>query len=155
MKPTALIFALVMALATPLVAQEEHGATVGASVTGVNMSSSTNWAFSGSAGYQFTKMMGLEIEATSVPRLRGSFPESGSSTLTSSSPSGVTIGNVTTILPSTSLNVTDGRAVFFTTNVRVQLPTTSTRVTPYFVAGGGTASLRRSTDIAIATPLAG
>jgi opacity protein-like surface antigen len=155
MKKTVAIVMLSMACGAPLFAQDEQGATVGATVAAVNMSSTTEASFSGSAGYQFTRMMGLEIEATSVPRLRGSFPGSSTSISALSSVSGVALSSITAILPGTSLNVTGGRAVFFTTNVRVRLPTTSPRVTPYFVAGGGTASIRRSTDISLFVPLAG
>jgi opacity protein-like surface antigen len=39
-----------------------------------------------------------------------------------------------------------GRLVIFSNNVRVDLTTTTERVTPYFVAGGGVASLRRTAD---------
>jgi opacity protein-like surface antigen len=155
MKQTALVAMLSMACGAPLLAQDDQGATVGATVAAVNMDSTTEASFSVSAGYQFTKMMGLEIEATSVPRLKGSFPGSPTSISTLSSMSGVPLSSITAILPGASLNVTGGRAVFFTTNVRVRLPTTSARVTPYFVAGGGTASTRRSTDVVLLVPLAG
>jgi opacity protein-like surface antigen len=160
MKKKALITTFLMVCAPPLLAQDEQGATVGATLSALNMNSTTALSFSGSAGYQFTKMMGMEIETTSVPRLRGSFPDRSNSISALSSLTGVTVGTVTTILPGASLKVLDGRAVFFTTNVRVRLPTTSARVTPYFIAGGGTASVRRSTDVVfpvfpVPVPLAG
>ena len=154
MRKSALIAAIMMAVAPPLLAQDEQGATVGATISALNMNSTTALSFSGSAGYQFTKMIGMEVEATSAPRLRGSFPNRSTS-ISALSTSGVLVSTVTSIFPGATLKVTDGRAVFFTTNVRVQLPTTSARVTPYFVAGGGTASVRRSTDVVFPIPLAG
>jgi opacity protein-like surface antigen len=36
----------------------------------------------------------------------------------------------------------NGQATMFTTNVRVEIPTTSTRVIPFAVAGGGVAAIR-------------
>jgi opacity protein-like surface antigen len=87
-------------------------------------------------------MMAMEIEATSVPHLRGTLSSGGG------------VGNIRAILPGASVKGADGRAVYFTTNIRVQLPTSSARITPYFIAGGGSASIRRSTDIMLPIPLA-
>jgi opacity protein-like surface antigen len=43
--------------------------------------------------------------------------------------------------------------VFFTNNVRVSIPTSSTRLQPYFVAGGGIASIRRTADFVYTFPV--
>jgi opacity protein-like surface antigen len=131
----------------PAFAQNDQGATVGASVAALNMTSATSWSFSGSAGYQFSRMMAIEIEATAVPRLKSS---STDSTLFSATPSFVDLST----LPRATFGNGSGRAVFFTTNIRVQLPTSSARVTPYFVAGGGAASIRQTTEIVFPNPLA-
>jgi opacity protein-like surface antigen len=36
--------------------------------------------------------------------------------------------------------------VIYTSNARIDIPTTTTRLTPYFVAGGGAATERRTAD---------
>ena len=47
-----------------------------------------------------------------------------------------------------------GRAVIFSTNAHIDIPTITTRVTPYFVAGGGIASVRRTAEYIFPVPLA-
>ena len=45
-------------------------------------------------------------------------------------------------------------AVIFTNNARVEIPSTSTRVIPYFVAGGGIANVRRTANFTYPVPFA-
>ena len=54
-----------------------------------------------------------------------------------------------TTYPGAVLQPTDGRAVIFTSNIRLHVLTTATRVAPFVVAGGGIANLRRSMDITL------
>lgn len=109
--------------------QDDRGASVGAGVSVTNMDSRTDRSFSGSFGYRFTRVVGLEIETTVVPRLKSEFP-------------GVTIQT----FPGPAFTNPKGRAVIFSNNVRVTIPTTSIRLEPFFVAGGGVASIRREAD---------
>ncbi len=50
------------------------------------------------------------------------------------------------IYPTLRFDNPSGRMVIFSTNVRIAVPTTSTRLEPYFVAGGGIESVRRTAD---------
>ena len=43
--------------------------------------------------------------------------------------------------------------VVFTNAVRVHLPTASARIEPFFVAGGGVASVRRTADLVFSFPI--
>ena len=45
-----------------------------------------------------------------------------------------------------------GRAVIWSNNVRVAIPTTATRIEPFFVAGGGVASVRHTADLSLTIP---
>jgi opacity protein-like surface antigen len=134
---------------------QDAGATVSASVGATNMASRTELTFTGTAGYRFNRVIGLEIEVTAVPTLHSSFPTiasspiviQGTTTLPSPIPSPVII-----YAPPTYTSP-DGRAVIFTNNVRVDLPTTTAVLTPYFVAGGGVANVRRSADLTFPYPL--
>jgi len=53
---------------------------------------------------------------------------------------------VTTIFPAPRFEHQKSRAVFFTNNIKVHIPTTADRVDPYFVAGGGIANVRQTAD---------
>jgi opacity protein-like surface antigen len=136
--------------------QDDRGASVGASVSATNMESRTELSFSGVFGYRFSRVVGFEIETTVVPTLKSPYP-------------GVTIQDLSTavssaaiiqIYPPPSFSNPNGRAVIFSSNVRVAIPTTTTRLEPFFVAGGGVASVRHTADFVyslppIAVPLTG
>ena len=136
--------------------QNDRGASVGASVSATNMASRTELSFSGVFGYRFTRVVGFEIETTVVPSLKSPYP-------------GVTIQDLYTaasptaiiqIFPGPTFANPNGRAVIFSSNVRVAIPTTTPRLEPFFVAGGGVASVRHTADFVysfppLATPLTG
>jgi opacity protein-like surface antigen len=119
------------------------------------MESRTELTLDGSFGYRFTRTVGLEVEATYVPSLSSPFP-------------GVTIQNVPTIAgtdlatslgalgliyPGPTFSNSSGRLVVVSNNIRIELPTTAPRLTPYFVAGGGVANVRRRAEITYPFPL--
>jgi opacity protein-like surface antigen len=136
--------------------QDDRGASVGASVSATNMESRTELSFSGVFGYRFSRVVGLEIETTVVPSLKSPYP-------------GVTIQGLYTaasptaiiqIFPTPAFTNPNGRAVIFSSNVRVAIPTTMPRLEPFFVAGGGVASVRHTADfvyslLPVTTPLTG
>jgi opacity protein-like surface antigen len=143
-----LIACAIGSTATAALAQES-GAAVSASVAATNMESRNEITVAGSFGYRFTRTVGLEIEATYVPSLKSPFP-------------GVTIQNFPTagaelaaspVLGSVFLTPSfanpSGRLVVLSNNIRIELPTTAPRLTPYFVAGGGVANVRRRADITL------
>src|SRR5262245_36334409 len=133
---------------------QDAGATVGASVGVTNMASRTELTFAGAAGYRFSRIIGIEIDITAVPTLKSAFPTNASSPIviqgTASTPS---IPSSVLIYPGPTYANPNGRVVIFTNNVRVDLPTTMAVLTPYFVAGGGVASVRRSADLTFRYPL--
>ena len=149
MKST-IIGALVLALLSlPGVAtgQDDRGASVGGSVSATNMDSRTELSFSGAFGYRFSRVVGLDIETTVVPSLKSAFPAAPIQPL--STPSSVIIFP---IVPTLAFANPSGRAVIFSNNVRVTIPTTAPRLEPYFVAGGGIASVRHATDVVYSYP---
>ena len=131
----ALFFVFV---AAPLAAQDS-GAVVGASIGVSAIAGRTELTLGGSGGYRFNRYMGLEVEATAVPTVKGAYPATDGAVIQ---------GGIAapTIFPGPSYSNTNGRAVIFTNNVRVEMPTASDRLTPFFVAGGGVANVRRTTD---------
>lgn len=148
MRIALLVMCLSAASAWPLAAQDQ-GATVGAAVSATSADSMTTFSFSGSAGYQLGPTVALEIEATAVPRVKLPFYESSPVTIASASGGISSVGTLRAIYPGLVMQPTDGRVVIFTTNIRVQLPALATRVAPFFVTGGGAATVRRATDITL------
>ena len=141
-------------------AQADRGASVAAGVSATNMESDTSVSFSGAFEYRVSRVVGFEIETTFVPTLKSSFTDdrviiqSASSSV--SSQLSASLGGLTSsiqIFPTPSFTNPGGRAVFFTNNVRLSIPTSSTRLQPYFVAGGGIASIRRTADYVYTFPI--
>jgi hypothetical protein len=141
------IVLLLLLVPSAALAQEERGASAGGSVSATNLDSRTSWSFAGSFEYRFTRVAGLELEATAVPTLKSEFFDpiilSASASFTSSVARGLI---APTIFPPPRINNPQGRALIFTNNVRVHIPTTTERLDPYFVAGGGIASIRHTAD---------
>src|SRR2546426_626459 len=157
MRFRAALFLLVLAFPTAAFAQDDRGASAGGSASATNMDSRTSWSFAGSFEYRLNRVAGFEIEATAVPTLKSDFP--GVSILASSGATGSAISSLIspsspvtsslifpTIFPPPRFANQRGRAVIFTNNVRVHIPTTADRLDPYFVAGGGIANVRHTAD---------
>ena len=138
-------------------AQDDRGASVGASVSATNMQSRTELSFAGTFGFRFTRIVSLEIESTVVPRLRSPFSggpviQSSTQTTVSTISSGSTA--VVQIYPGPVFGDAGGRVVVFSNNVRIDMPVATTKATPYFVAGGGIANMRRTAVYTFPVPLA-
>jgi opacity protein-like surface antigen len=149
MRFCAAIVLLLLASASGAGADERTAAVAGR-VSAMDIESDTALSFSGSFEYRFTRVAGLEVEATLAPTLKSPFPNGGYTILASSTASGVTgalTGLVPTIYPGPTYTNADGRAVIFSNNVRIAIPTTTARLEPYFVAGGGIASVRHTADL--------
>jgi hypothetical protein len=80
--------------------------------------------FGGGVTYRFNRALGLGVELTHVRSLDAGFPYI------------YCCGNDT-----------KERSTVFTTNVRVEVPTTSRRVIPFVVGGGGVAAVTRSYSV--------
>jgi len=128
-------------------AQDDRGASAGGSVSATNFESTTSWSFAGSFEYRVNRVAGFEIEATAIPTLKSEIPDyrllAAASGVSSVLPS--TISSRLTF-PTSLFTNQRGRAIFFTNNVRVHVPTTASRIDPYVVAGGGVANVRHTVD---------
>ena len=152
----ACVLALLIFPSTGLAA-DDRNVSVGGTVSALNMQSSTDVALSGALTYAFNSVVGLEVEATLAPALRTRFDgpvilgNSGSvGTLTTAS---ALTTSTLLIYPAPVFANQRGRLVVFSNNVRLAIPTTGGRVTPYFVAGGGIGHLRRSADLTYTSPI--
>ena len=137
------VVAAVLFLPGAVFAQE--GASVAGNVSAFNMDSHTSVAYTAAFTYRFTRVVGLELEATFVPSLNSTFPDG---LAYAQSAAGL-------ILPAVTLENQGGRAVVWSNNVRIGIPTTTTRLEPFFVAGGGVASVKRTGDYHFAFPPVG
>ena len=117
-------------VATDARAQPATGAIAGGTVGVAAIDSSTDLSVSGSAGYRFNRVFGLGIELTSVPTLSGD-------------------SNVYLPYRAEDNGGAGGRVTIFTTNVRLEIPTTTPRVVPYAVVGGGVANVKERVDVVI------
>jgi hypothetical protein len=157
MRSGAAVILLLLLFPIPGAAQDARGASAGGSVSLTNMDSRTRLSFGGSFEYRFNRVAGLEVEVTSVPTAEVDLFD-GVPMLASPSPSPFApfsrllppsiSGILPTIFPPRLLEGRS-RAVIFTNNVRVHIPTTIDRVDPYVVAGGGIASVRRQIDFTL------
>jgi opacity protein-like surface antigen len=134
--------------------QDDRGANVGGSVSATNMESRTALSFSGAFGYRLSRVVGLEIETTVVPTLKSTFPGVTIQTASADAVSQLGAPGLVIFPPPTFTNP-KGRAVIFSNNVRVTIPTTTPRLEPFFIAGGGIASVRHTADFGypVASPL--
>ena len=128
---------------------QDARASVSGTVSAANMESHTDPSFAAAFGYRFTEVVGLELEATVVPTLGAPFP---GATIQDSLLAAVS-GPIAQIFPTPTFSNPGGRAVIFTNNVRVHIPTTAARIVPYFVAGGGVANIRRTADLNFPVPI--
>jgi opacity protein-like surface antigen len=119
--------------ATPARAQSTSGAIVTGSAAASVANNGTDLAVAGSMGYRFNRVIGLGVELTWLKLKTAD---------SSSVPD-----------PYTSINYqqTKSDAMFFTTNVRIEIPTTSRRILPYAVGGGGVANTMVNETLTIRT----
>ena len=137
-------------LAGAAAADAGQGAIASGVVAATSIESSTKASFAGAVGYRFNHAIGLEVEVTSVPTLKPDVGGLGQPTILLSTES--TFAGAATSLPTPFLSATGGRVTVFTTNVRVEMPTTAARVIPYVAGGGGVANVKERFAFAVPTP---
>jgi opacity protein-like surface antigen len=142
------VFALMVSL--PAAAQDRRSAFVGGSVSAANMESRTEIAYTGSFGYRFSRVVSFVIEATGVPSVESPFPTNTPVILAGAT---TTASTSVAIFPGPTFSNLGGRIVMLTNTARIDIPTTSTRVTPFFSAGGGVANVRRTADFSYQLPV--
>jgi opacity protein-like surface antigen len=120
-------------LASPARAQSASGAIASGSVAAAVDGAGTDVSVAGSLGFRFNRVMGLGVDFTWM-------------NLKATTPSSVTSPYISVVSSNAKAD-----ALFFTTNVRVEIPTTSRRVLPYAVGGGGPVSTTNRYTVTIRT----
>ena len=118
---TALLLAAL--LAVPAAARAQ-GALVHASVGAAASGGETSPAFGGGISWRVNRALGFGVELSHL------------GSLVSNSP-----------VYDCCSDEQEARATVFTTNVRIEIPTTSPRVIPYVIVGGGVASVTQSDHV--------
>jgi len=114
---------ILLLLASSARAQSDAGAIASGSLAAGVVDGGAHVSVAGSLGYRFNRVIGLGIEVTWMPTLKPALP-----------------GNVPSPYTRVVYSDPSGDALFFTTNVRIEIPTTSRRVIPFAIGGGGVAS---------------
>jgi opacity protein-like surface antigen len=125
------------------------GASVSGNVSAINIDSHTTVAYTGAFDYRFSNVVGLELELTYAPSLEPRFSSSIIQPLPASS------SIIGLPIPAPTFANGTGRAVIFSNNVRVAVPTTTARLEPFFVAGGGVANVQQTADLRYTFPTIG
>jgi opacity protein-like surface antigen len=127
---------ILVLLASSALAQPDAGAIAGGSLATAVVDSGANVSAAGSLGYRFNRVIGLGVEVTWIPSLKPALPS-----------------NVPSPYTSVVYSAPGGDALFFTTNVRIEIPTTSRRVIPFVIGGGGVASTTQRYTVTISPVL--
>jgi opacity protein-like surface antigen len=132
---------LLLVCARPQMAHAQSGAVVSGAVGAAVADHATDLELSGGIGYRFNRAIGFGIEFTHVPNLDTNGQYAFSTLRICCGVDGD--------------RQAEGHATVFTTNVRVEVPTTMRHVLPFVVGGGGIASITEKFPlIYYAVPLA-
>ena len=135
-------------------AQSTPTASISGGISAFNMDSHTSVAYTASVDFRFTRVLGLELEGTFVPSLSAPYPNSDLIERTTVVDVFATFPPISTF-PLFSLSNEGGRVAIWSNNVRVVIPTTAARLEPFFVAGGGVASIKHTADMTLNLPSLG
>jgi len=130
-------FALV-ALASPKSAAAGQEVIAGGVVAATSIESRTEMSAAAAVGFRVNRLASIGVEVTSVPTLKPDVAALDPSTL---------------LVSNGAASGTDGRATIFTTNVRIEIPMSNTRIIPYVIAGGGVANVKESFTITAPVPV--
>lgn len=146
------VFALLalVALARPTSAEAGQGAIASGVVAATSIESRTEPSIAGAFAYRLNRFVGFGVEVTFVPELKPDVAALGQSTLSTSGGSAVVVTSIS--VPTSAVSGTDGRGTVFTTNVRFELPSTTARVIPYVIGGGGIANVKETFSITLPVP---
>ena len=139
----------------PFAAAQDTRASVAGGVSATNMESTTNASLSGGFEWRFGSVVGLEVEAMLVPTLKAPFPEEPVTIQALPAALGLAAspGATLQIFPAPTLTNFGGRLLVFSNAVRLRMPTNAARIEPFFVAGGGVASVRQTADFVYSLPI--
>jgi len=107
----------------------------------------TRASFTAGIGYRVTPAVGISMELTFVPTIQPELPSIVP--LTTSSVAGVPVP-----VPTLSFAANGGRATIFTTDLRLDVPTGSSRNVPFLVGGAGVGSVTDRWRETIGYPIA-
>lgn len=110
-------------------AQSTSGAVVGGTISAAVVDSNTDLSATISGGYRFNRAFGLGVELAVVPSLPRHLPS---------------------YYPLVRIDNASGSITAFTTNLRLEIPTTPARIIPFVVMGGGVANVKETADVIIA-----
>jgi hypothetical protein len=133
------VLLIVLMFARPALVSAQSGAIVNGAVGVFAEDDATDLEVSGGIGYRFNRALAFGIEFTHVPDL---------------DPRGVYALSQLRVCCRIGDDDFKGHATVFTTNVRVEVPTTLHRLIPFVVGGGGVASVTEAFPVYYALPLA-
>jgi opacity protein-like surface antigen len=152
MTATRIFFALATAMAaTPISATAGQGTIIDGVVAAAAIESRTEIAIAGGIGYRVNRFVGFGVEVTSMPVLKPDAATLRSATIIDSLGPAAVLNSAAGPTASAS----DGRAIVFTTNVRIELPPIATRFLPYVVGGGGIANIKDNFTVTLPVPVPG
>ena len=131
---------------------QDTRASVAGGVSATNTQSTTDAAVSGGFEWRFGSVVGLEVEAMLAPTLKAPFPDEAVTIQPLATALG-SPGATLQIFPAPTLTNFGGRLVAFSNAVRLRIPTSAARIEPFFVAGGGVASVRQTADLVYSPPI--
>jgi opacity protein-like surface antigen len=102
-----------------------QGAVVHGTIAASTSDGSVGPSFGGAVGYRFNRALGLEVELSHLRSIPSNYPS----------------------VYCCGRDDDEGRTTVFTTNVRLEIPTTLRRVLPFVVGGGGAAAETRGYDL--------
>jgi opacity protein-like surface antigen len=124
-RASALTLLVFMALLGVARGAQAQGALASASIAAASGDGQTSPLFGGAVSWRFNRALGIGVELTHARALASTFPH---------------------VYCCTS-DDTSTRVTAFTTNVRLEIPTTSTRIIPFVVGGGGVAAVTQSYSV--------
>jgi len=148
-QPTNLIAALIAlaALSPAGPAAAAEGALVSANVGATSIGDGVSTAVTGAFAYQFTNVVGFGVEVMWVPTLTPKVPQIPDIATATS------LGGFGFPTPVIRFSADGGRAVVVSSNIRLQIPTTTSRLVPYVIAGGGVGTVREDISYELTIPL--
>jgi opacity protein-like surface antigen len=117
------LLVLLAVLGTPATLRAQ-GALAYGSVAAAVSGDTTSAAYGGGGAWRFNRAFGLGVELSHIPSLDSDFPR------------------IFCCGEDSDMSVTT-----FTTNVRLEVPTTSSRIIPFVMAGGGVAAVTQSYSV--------
>ena len=128
-------------IAAPVSAQTGGGGFAGVTFSALTVERDTTGSIAATIGYQFNPIVALGVELTFVPSFRPHVREFPSILDRGFAFSGG-FGGAIFPGPEIIVDADGGRATVFTANLRLTIPTRSSRLSPYVVAGAGVGNVK-------------